>query len=89
MVAGRHVVLGWGAGRLPLSAVNRVGVLFGGPSVEHDVSIITAQQVMAVAAERREVIPLYLAADGRLWTGESLRDVGSFATQPPSGARPI
>jgi D-alanine-D-alanine ligase len=69
--------------------VSRVGVLFGGPSVEHDVSIITAQQVMAVAGESHEVIPLYLAADGRLWTGESLRDVGSFATQPPAGARPI
>ncbi len=69
--------------------MNRVGVLFGGPSVEHDVSIITAQQVMAVVAERREVVPLYLAADGRLWTGDSLRDVGSFGTQPPAGARPI
>ena len=42
-----------------LSAVSkRVGVLFGGPSVEHDVSIITAQQAMAVLAERHEVIPL-------------------------------
>ena len=67
----------------------RVGVLFGGPSVEHDVSIITAQQAMAVLGERHEVIPLYLAADGRLWTGEALRDVAAFATQPPTGARPI
>jgi D-alanine-D-alanine ligase len=72
-----------------LSAVNRVGVLFGGPSVEHDVSIITAQQLMAVLGEGHEVIPLYLAGDGRLWTGESLRDVQSFAAQPPTGARPI
>jgi D-alanine-D-alanine ligase len=73
-----------------LSAVSkRVGVLFGGPSVEHDVSIITAQQVMAVAGERHEVIPLYLATDGRLWTGDALRDVGAFATQPPAGGRPI
>jgi len=89
MVAGRSVVFGRGAGRLPLSAVNRVGVLFGGPSVEHDVSIITAQQLMAVLGERHEVVPLYLAADGRLWTGEALRDVDSFASQPPAGARPI
>ena len=69
--------------------MNRVGVLFGGPSVEHDVSIITAQQLMAVLGESHEVIPLYLAGDGRLWTGESLLDVGSFASQPPAGARPI
>jgi D-alanine-D-alanine ligase len=67
----------------------RVGVLFGGPSVEHDVSIITALQLMAVLAERHEVIPLYLAADGRLWTGEPLRDVAAFASQPPAGGRPI
>ena len=67
----------------------RVGVLFGGPSVEHDVSIITAQQLLAVLAERHEAIPLYLAADGRLWTGEALRDVRAFASQPPAGGRAI
>jgi D-alanine-D-alanine ligase len=78
--------------RAPLGSAavsKRVGVLFGGPSVEHDVSIITALQLMAVLAERHEVIPLYLAADGRLWTGEPLRDVAAFASQPPSGGRPI
>jgi D-alanine-D-alanine ligase len=67
----------------------RVGVLFGGPSVEHDVSIITAQQLMAVLGERHEVTPLYLAVDGRLWTGDALRDVAAFASQPPAGGRPI
>jgi D-alanine-D-alanine ligase len=73
-----------------LTAVSkRVGVLFGGPSVEHDVSIITAQQLMAVLAERHEVIPVYLAADGRLWSGDALRDVGAFASQPPAGGRAI
>ena len=69
--------------------MNRVGVLFGGPSVEHDVSIITAQQLMAVLAERHEVIPLYLAGDGRLWTGEALTNVDAFASQPPTGGRPV
>ena len=67
----------------------RVGVLFGGPSVEHDVSIITAQQAMAVLAERHEVVPLYVAGDGRMWTGDALRDVGAFASQPPAGGTPI
>jgi D-alanine-D-alanine ligase len=65
----------------------RIGVIFGGPSVEHDVSIITAQQVMAVLAQRHEVAAIYLAADGRWWMGESLRSVDAFATQPPSEAR--
>jgi D-alanine-D-alanine ligase len=71
------------------SSRRRVGVIFGGPSVEHDVSIITAQQVMAVLGQRHDVVPIYLAADGRLWTGEALLSVDAFATQPPTGARPL
>jgi D-alanine-D-alanine ligase len=71
------------------TARRRVGVIFGGPSVEHDVSIITAQQVMAVLAQRHDVVPIYLAADGRFWTGETLLAVDAFATQPPTGARPL
>lgn len=67
----------------------RVAVVFGGASVEHDVSIITGLQVMAVAGERHRVVPIYVATDGRWWTGESLRRVESFASQPPAGARPI
>jgi D-alanine-D-alanine ligase len=67
----------------------RVAVVFGGTSVEHDVSIITAQQVMSVLAERHEVVPIYIATDGRWWTGEALARIDSFASQPPAGARPV
>ena len=67
----------------------RVAVVFGGRSVEHDVSIITAQQVMAIVGERHDVLPVYIASDGRWWTGLSLRDVDSFGSQPPTGAEPI
>ena len=66
-----------------------VAVVFGGASVEHDVSIITAQQAMAVLAERHQVVPIYVGKDGRWWTGEALRDVAAFATDPPGGARPV
>src|SRR5687767_15302800 len=67
----------------------RVAVVFGGSSVEHDVSIITAQQVMAVLGEQHTVLPIYVAGDGRWWTGDSLTDVASFASQPPKGAAPV
>lgn len=67
----------------------RVAVVFGGSSVEHDVSIITAQQVMAVLGEQHTVLPIYVAGDGRWWTGAALRDVSAFATQPPQGASPV
>lgn len=74
---------------MPLPQRQTVGVVFGGPSVEHDVSIITAQQAMAVLAERHEVVPLYVGQDGRWWTGESLRDVAAFTQTPPRGARSV
>ncbi len=67
----------------------RVAVCFGGPSVEHDVSIISAQQLMAVLEDRHEPIPIYLARDGRWWTGESLREVASFGPDEPAGAEPV
>jgi D-alanine-D-alanine ligase len=66
----------------------RVAVLFGGPSVEHDVSIISAQQLMAVMEPRHEPIPVYLARDGRWWTGDALREIGSFGRDAPAGAEP-
>jgi D-alanine-D-alanine ligase len=66
----------------------RVAVLFGGPSVEHDVSIISAQQLMAVMEPRHEPTPVYLARDGRWWTGDALREIGSFGRDMPAGAEP-
>ncbi len=69
---------------MPLPSGQTVGVVFGGPSVEHDVSIITAQQAMAVLSERHTVIPLYVGKDGRWWTGEELREVSAFTQSPPA-----
>jgi D-alanine-D-alanine ligase len=66
----------------------RVAVLFGGPSVEHDVSIISAQQLMAVMSAKHEPIPVYLARDGRWWTGGALREIGAFGADEPAGAEP-
>lgn len=69
----------------------RIGVCFGGPSVEHDVSIISAEQLMAALAERHQPVPIYLARDGRFWTGESLRKVEAFGDgdgDVPKGAEP-
>jgi D-alanine-D-alanine ligase len=66
----------------------RVAVLFGGPSVEHDVSIISAQQLMAVMEPKHDPIPVYLARDGRWWTGDALRDIGAFGRDEPAGAEP-
>jgi D-alanine-D-alanine ligase len=71
-----------------VSPGRRVGVCFGGPSVEHDVSIISAEQLMAALSERHEAVPIYLARDGRFWSGDELRTVEAFGSDPPSGAVP-
>jgi D-alanine-D-alanine ligase len=67
----------------------RVAVCFGGPSVEHDVSIISAQQLIAALEARHEPIPVYLGRDGRMWTGDALREVASFSGDDPAGAEPV
>ena len=57
----------------------RVAVLFGGHSVEHEVSIITGIQAFcAVDRQKYEVIPLYLTKDNRFFTGENLGHIESY-----------
>ncbi|MHB8717433.1 MAG: D-alanine--D-alanine ligase [Candidatus Dormibacteria bacterium] len=57
----------------------RVACIFGGRSVEHEVSVITAHQVMAALSARHVPVPVYIAKDGRWFCGEALRDLGAFA----------
>jgi D-alanine-D-alanine ligase len=56
-----------------------VGVIFGSRTVEHDVSIVTAQQVMdALRPEKYNVVPIYITRDGRWLTGDALREIKTF-----------
>src|ERR1700735_1964926 len=56
----------------------RVGVAFGGRSVEHDVSIITGLQALGVLEERHAPVPIYIARSGRWYTGEALRELSVY-----------
>ncbi|MGA9875556.1 MAG: D-alanine--D-alanine ligase family protein [Solirubrobacteraceae bacterium] len=56
----------------------RVGVAFGGRSVEHDVSIITGLQVLSVLEERHVPVPIYIARSGRWYTGDALRELSAY-----------
>ena len=50
-----------------------VAVIFGGRSVEHDVSIVTGCQIMrAFSPARYEVVPVYISRDGRWHCGGPL-----------------
>ncbi len=57
----------------------KVGVIFGGETVEHEVSIITAVQAMnAMDKEKYEVIPIYISKTREWYTGDMLKDIESY-----------
>ncbi len=57
----------------------KIGVIFGGNSVEHEVSIISALQAMEnIDEEKYEIVPIYITKDGTWYTGASLRDLDTY-----------
>ncbi|HPC56353.1 MAG TPA: D-alanine--D-alanine ligase family protein [Caldisericia bacterium] len=57
----------------------RVGLFFGSKSVEHEISIITAMQVLnAIDKEKYEVIPIYIDKRGEFFTGDYLKEINNF-----------
>jgi len=57
----------------------RVGVFFGGKSVEHEISIITANQAISnINKEKYEIIPIYISKNGKMYTGEKLLDLKEY-----------
>ena len=69
-----------------------VGVIFGGRSVEHDVSIVTGHQVMsAFDPSHYEVVPIYIDREGRWFTGAPLLDLKNYTNEIVSlaGIQPV
>ena len=61
----------------------KVAVLFGGKSVEHEVSIISAiQAIMSMDKEKYEIIPVYITKDGDMYTGEKTGDIEAYKNIP-------
>ncbi|MBR3211244.1 MAG: D-alanine--D-alanine ligase [Bacilli bacterium] len=57
----------------------KVGVIFGGESVEHEISIISAIQAMnKMDEEKYEIIPIYITKDREWYTGEMLKDIDVY-----------
>jgi D-alanine-D-alanine ligase len=51
----------------------KVGVLFGGRSAEHEVSVVTALQVIShLDRTKYEVLPIYITKEGKWFVGERL-----------------
>ena len=54
----------------------KLGVMFGGVSVEHEISIITAiQAINSLDPAKYDVIPIYIAKDGTWYCGMMLKDI--------------
>ena len=56
-----------------------VGVIFGGKTVEHEASILTAIQAIShIDSEKYEVIPIYITKDLEWYTGGCLKFLDTF-----------
>lgn len=54
----------------------KIGVMYGGTSVEHEVSIISAVQAMHnLDEEKYDIIPIYMGKDKVWYTGKQLMDI--------------
>lgn len=71
----------------------RLAVLYGGESVEHEVSVITAVQLMKhVDKEKYQLVPIYIDKAGQWWTGPQLLDITNYGKQDlfqPNGFTPF
>ncbi len=61
-----------------------LAVFFGSRTVEHDVSIVSALQMMEAAeAADYEIVPVYISREGLWYTGEPLRHIETFRNFNP------
>ncbi len=58
-------------------------MLFGGKSVEHEVSVITGiQALLAMDTEKYDVIPVYMTKKNEMYIGESIGDIEAYKDIP-------
>jgi D-alanine-D-alanine ligase len=61
----------------------QVAVFFGGRSVEHEVSVITGMQAAAALnKESYDVLPVYIAKDGAMYTGSGFDSLKNYRDIP-------
>ena len=61
----------------------RVAMMFGGKTVEHEVSVISGiQAIMAMDTDKYEVIPVYLTKENDMYIGDGIGDIASYKDIP-------
>ena len=57
----------------------KLGVIFGGESVEHEVSVISAVQAMEhINQDKYDIVPIYISKDRIWYTGKMLMDIDVY-----------
>ena len=57
----------------------KLGVIFGGTSVEHEISIISAVQAMqSIDQNKYDIVPIYIGKDRTWYTGKMLMDIDIY-----------
>lgn len=68
----------------------RIGVVFGGRSVEHEVSVITGLQVVEnLDKSKYEVVPIFIDKEGKWLTGDELFDFNNFKNNKLSNLKEV
>jgi D-alanine-D-alanine ligase len=61
-----------------------LGIIFGGRSVEHEVSILTGHQALeAVDRDKYDITPIYIARDNVWYIGKEIADIAFFRQDHP------
>lgn len=61
----------------------RVGLFFGGNSVEHEISVITGLQAAEyIDKEKYEIVPVYITKDNLFYTGEEAGKIENYKNIP-------
>ena len=61
----------------------KVGVFFGGKSVEHEVSVISGIQALnAFDREKYDTVPIYITKENEMYTGEAIGEIENYKNIP-------
>lgn len=57
----------------------KLGVLFGGPTTEHEISVITALQAIEhIDSEKYDIVPIYIGKNREWYTGSDLLNIDNY-----------
>lgn len=67
--------------------ITNVAIIFGGRSCEHEISILSAIQVMDALKDKYHVIPIYISKNGEMLSDETFKEIDTFKNNRQSKRR--